>query len=257
MSEPITLFGYATSPYVNKVSTFLNYKGLAHQFTHVRPKTNEAIKFTGQTQVPVLMIGDEWRTDSSPLGHWLDERFPDKPLMPTDPAARETAIRIDDWISDQLIPARFREAVEWDKPLNSTRNGWRLARIVHFGTPLPLAWRVLWPFAVKKAPFIVHMVNALDLSEPIADMRQRMMDELEGHLAGGPYLGGLDAPTIADFSAYSLLITSWLVGMRGSFPWRDMPALKAWMKRVQSHLTGNPIAIDDRFFKRSLEGAWA
>jgi glutathione S-transferase len=251
-SATIKLYGYATSPYVMKVAAYLKYKNLSYTHVHVRPRTNEAIKFTGQRQVPVLEIGDEWRLNSSDLGIWLDELFPDKPLLGKTEGERKKILHIDNWISDMMIPSRFREAVDWTNSFNSIRNGWRLAKIVNFGTPIPFKWRLFWPIGVKSAPFIVDMVNELDRHEPMENMRSRVLDELESHIAGGPFLGGLDAPSLADFSAYPVIISSWLIGMSGDFAWRSRPKILTWIQNVQSHLPANPLPVDDRFIVRAM-----
>ncbi len=77
----IKLYGYSTSPYVRKVGCCLHYKELSFEFVPVNPTDPREIAFTGQTQVPVLKIDDEWRSDSTPLAMWLDELFPEKPLL--------------------------------------------------------------------------------------------------------------------------------------------------------------------------------
>ena len=72
----IRLYGYSTSPFVRKLGCCLYYKQLPFEFVPVDPTNPEQIAFTGQTQVPVLQIDDEWRNDSTPLALWLDELFP-------------------------------------------------------------------------------------------------------------------------------------------------------------------------------------
>ncbi|MGF1604884.1 MAG: glutathione S-transferase family protein [Rhodothalassiaceae bacterium] len=247
---PIRLYGYATSPYVMKVVCYLKFKGLDYQFVPVRPKTNEQIRFTGQKKVPVLQIGEEWRTESSDLGWWLDELAPEPPMDGEDEVDAFKIRDIDAWVSDMLIPSRFREAVDWEDTPTALKTGWRLASIVHAGTPLPLHWRLLWPLAVRQAPFIQEMVNDLSRSEPVATMRRRLMDEFEAHLGEGPYLGARKRPSLADLSAYPVLISGWLMGLGRSFAWLERPAILAWMERVQSHLPANPLACPDRFLVR-------
>ncbi len=246
----IKLYGYATSPYVMKVAVYLHYKGVPFEFVHVRPRTNEAIKFTGQTQVPVLEIDGEWRKDSSPLGHWIDELYPEKPLLPADPSARDTVLAIDDWVSDKLIPARFMEALKWSNPINSIRSGWRLAQIVNGGTPIPALWRWMWPFAISKAPFIVAMQKHFPEDQSIQSIRQEIIDGFLERLADGPYLGGLDTPSLADLSAYPIFISGWRMGLHGAYEWKKQPKILDWMKRVQAHLPDNPLPCDDRFIVR-------
>ena len=246
----ITLFGYATSPYVMKVACYLKFKKLDYDFVHVRPKTNEQIRFTGQTQVPVLKIGEEWRTESSELGWWLDELYPE-PSLDGDNEQDAFVIRdVDEWVSQTLIRSRFREAVDWEDRVAAIRAGWRLAAIVNSGTPIPIHWRLLWPWAVKNAPFIVKMVNELDRSEPMPAMRERVLDEFETHLGKGPYLGGRSKPSLADLSAYPVMISGWLMGVGSNYPWMVRPKILHWMEAVQSHLPDNPLACRDRFITR-------
>lgn len=248
----ITLYGYYTSPYVQKVRCYLDYKQLRYAHVAVRPVSNEEIRFTGQKRVPVLKIDDEWRLESSSIGHWLDERFPDRALLPADADARAHILAIDDWISDIFIPARFREAVDWDRPVNSIRNGWRLAAIVNSATPIPPHWRLLWPFFVRKAPFIVAMMADIDRSEPMPAMRARLAAELSTRLEGGPYLGGQPAPTLADLSVFPILAFSWMAGFAGRPAWRDRDELVDYARRVAGHLPDNPTPAPERFITRRL-----
>jgi glutathione S-transferase len=245
--DEIKLYGYVTSPFVMKVAAFLKYKRLNYIHVHVRPLSNEQIQFTGQTQVPVLEIYGEWRNDSTQLGVWLDELYPEPPLLGRNANDRQKILSIDQWVSNVMIRSQFREAVDWTNSYHSIRNGWRLARMVNFGTPIPWTWQLFWPFGVKRAPFIVDMVNQLDRSEPIGDMQKRILDELELHLAAGSYLSGGSEPSLADLSAYPVIMSGWLTGMRGGFSWRNRPTIMAWLQRVQSHLPDNPLPVDDRF----------
>lgn len=255
---PITLYGYATSPYVIKVACYLKFKRLPYRFQPVNPVKPDVLTFTGQRQVPVLKVGEDWQKESSEIGWWLDEMFPEPPLDGKDEKASFVIRDIDDWISNTLIPCRFREAVDWEDPWISLHNGWRLAEIVDHGTRLPPHVRAIWPFAVKRAPFIQRMVNQLDRSEPVPQMRERVLDELEAHLGKGPYLGTLKRPSLADLSAYAVLMSGWLMGLHGVYDYRRRPKLLDWMKRVQGHLPDNPLACEDRFIRRPFpwtEGA--
>ena len=123
----------------------MKYKKLDFELVGVNPITSAEIAFTGQKRVPVLKIGDEWRLESSELGLWLEELYPAIPIMPADEAARAEVLAVDQWVSESLIPTIFRRAVEWENPIYSIQNGWKLARAVHNASPLPWYARVLWP----------------------------------------------------------------------------------------------------------------
>jgi glutathione S-transferase len=247
--DKITLYGYATSPFVMKVGCYLQYKKLPFEFVPVNPVTPTQIKFTQQRQVPVLKIGDEWRKDSSQLGIWLDEHFPEKSIMGG--AQREEVLAIDDWVSEHLIPARFRAAVQWESTFDAIRNGWTLSTAVNAGTPIPKIVRLLWPFFVRKAGFIVDMVKQLDLNESMPDMRQRLCTEFVTHLADGPFLGGLVQPSLADLSAYPTIVAGHLMGMRGKSAMLEHKAVIDWSRRVQTTLPDNPLLVPDYLLKRA------
>ena len=57
--------------------------------------------------VPVLTIDGQSKADSTPIGLWLDELFPDHPrLLPIDDNERERLLAIDHWVSHRLIPGQ-------------------------------------------------------------------------------------------------------------------------------------------------------
>lgn len=246
----VTLFGYPTSPFVMKVGCYLKYKAIPYDFVPVNPVSPVAIKFTGQRQVPVLKIDDEWRKDSSSLGIWLDEVFPDKPLLGHTPKERDTILHIDNWVSDHLIPARFRAAVEWEKPLQSIKNGWILAKAVNDATRIPPIIRVLWPFLVKRAGFIRDMVARMNLEEPMDQMRERLCHELEQFLLDGPFLGGQSSVSLADLSAYPTVVSAHLMGMHQDSPFYRSAAIVDWCRRVQQALPDNPLLVPDELIVR-------
>jgi glutathione S-transferase len=248
---PIRLFAYPTSPFAQKVGCYLKYKKLDFELVGVNPITAAEIGFTGQRRVPVLMIGDEWRLESSELGLWLEELYPEIPLMPADETARAQVLAVDQWISESLIPTIFRRAIEWENPIYSIRNGWKLARAVHDASPLPWYARVLWPFAVRRAAFIVRMVGELDLTESLADRTARMQSEFAEHLGGGPFFASQSKPTLADLSAYPVVVSGHLMGMKLVRSLTDDPVLASWSRRVQSFLPNNPLLVPDRLLMRA------
>ena len=251
MSE-VTLYGYVTSPFVMKVGCYLKYKRIPFEYVHVSPVSPVQIKFTGQRQVPVLTIDGEWRKDSTPLGIWLDEVFPARPILGESLADTEQILAIDRWVSDQLIRGHFRMAVDWEGTWDALRNGWILARAVHDGTPLPSAVRVLWPFLVRRAGFIVSMVNQLDRSESTADMRTRLCAEFLEHLGDGPFLGQRATVSLADLSAYPIIVSPHLMGLHGESTYLGNRDVLAWCRRVQAHLSSNPLVVPDHLLRRPL-----
>lgn len=254
MTAPITLYGYTTSPFVRKVSSYLYYKDLPFEFVGVSPvEPDKTIGFSGGTQVPVLKIGDEWRTDSSPIGHWLEELFPEKPLLGANADERAIITSIDDWASEQFIPGMiFRGAVDGEKNEAFKKRAWRLAEIVSSGAALPDHIQEAWPDVISTAPFIQRMVNELDRSEPLLAMQQRLIMELAAHLGGGPFLGGLSAPSLADFAIYPQIMFNYQVGLIEDLILLQHPTLGPWLERVAGTLPRNPWCVDESIIVKEL-----
>lgn len=248
----VTLYGYPTSPYVMKVACYLKYKKIPYDYVPVNPVSPVQIKFTGQRQVPVLTIGDEWRKDSTPLGIWLNENFPERNILGDSKADTQHILAIDRWISDHLITSVFRSAVDWESAWDSMRDGWLLARAVNNATPIPAFARVLWPFLVRRAKFIVDMVERLDRTESMSAMRERMRSEFLEHLGDGPFLGGRDTISLADLSAYPTIVSGYLMGMHQDVPFLRDDKVIAWCGRMQAKLPDNPLLVPDKLIEREM-----
>ena len=78
----IELFGFPTSPYVLKVAAYLGFKHLEYEFIGVNPLNYQELSFAKVRQVPVIRSGDEWCFDSDQIALWLEQRFPERPLLP-------------------------------------------------------------------------------------------------------------------------------------------------------------------------------
>lgn len=240
----IKLYGYATSPYVRKTGCFLYYKGV--EFTHVPVNLiapEETIGFTNGTQVPVLEIDGEWKLESSSHAHWLDQLFPEKPLCP--PEHAEKIAQIDEWVSNTFLLNIFRPVIDGEVTLDARFRGWRLAALVSAHTPLPEDVRHMWPEFLLQAPFIQAMAEHMDLSESIEDMQIRVGLELAAHIGDGPYMGGLENPTMLDLAVFPQLVFGFMFGLESRLSAADHPVIKAWLARVAKHLPANPTLAAD------------
>ena len=242
--KPIKLYGYSTSPFVRKTGCFLYYKNLDFEHIPVSPIDPAAtIGFTNQTQVPVLQIGNEWRTESSDHARWLDAEFPDKPLCPSEHKA--TIEEIDAWVSNTFLASIFRFAIDGEMSLQFRFRAWRLAAILSAHTPMSELARHQWPDALKRAPFIQAMAQDMDLSESIPDMQMRIAGELVAHIGDGPYLGGLAQPTMLDLAVFPQLVWGYMFGLEERLSAAAHPVVKAWLRRVAEHLPQNPVLAPD------------
>lgn len=257
----IKLYGYATSPYVRKVGCFLYYKDLDFEFVPVSPMTAaEQLEFVGGTRVPVLTIDGEARRESSELGLWLDEKFPEKPVCP--PEHSEKIAELDKWVSDTFLMSIFRGAIDGTPNLQFRYRFWRLAALVSAHTPLPEQVRHLWPDFVANAPFIKTMGEQMDLTESAEDMTMRIGMELVGHIEArhfgdGPFIGGATDPTMLDLAIFPQLVFGVMFGLEERLSAARHPTIKAWLEAMADRMPDNPTLVADTMMVKPLKTALA
>ena len=240
------------SPFAAKVHCFLAYKQLDFEPYYIHPLRVKQELPLGR-QIPVLTVGTESRADSTPIGLWLDELFPEKRrLLPESGPERERLIEIDTWISSHLIPNSFRSypgaGVDW------ILNGWKLGHVmgktVRGGIALPL--RAAWPFVIVRVGFVKRLVAMADDGFPVRESKFRIYDQFLERLAGGAFLGGRDEPSLPDLAAYPQFALYWAHAFRGADDIAERPELMAWLARMRPYVDREPPLIPARVAKRAL-----
>ncbi len=253
--ERIILYSYALSPFAAKVHCFLGFKGLVFETFYVNPLRVRAELPLGH-QVPVLRIDGELRNDSTPIGLWLEERFPQRaPLLPADPDARRRVREIDDWVSETLIPVVFRIMLAAGEPLRARiRNRRRGARVLHATVPagVPLPLRLLYPLVITRPRFLRRLLAAADPSRPLGALLAAIHADLGRYLGDGPFLAGQPNSTLADLSAYAQLALPYLAGYdHADYFARDAKVLD-WFERVGARLASAPSLLPAALVERPL-----
>jgi RNA polymerase-associated protein len=91
-------FPYSTN--VERVLLALAHKGVAFESVEIDPADRRPVReLSGQDLVPVLVDGDRVIADSTLIMRHLEERFPDPPLFPREPAARAEVDVFIDWFN--------------------------------------------------------------------------------------------------------------------------------------------------------------
>lgn len=250
--EPVTLYTYAMSPYAAKVHCFLLYKRVRFECFYINPLRVKQDLPVGR-QIPVLTIGGESRPDSTPIGLWLDERFPDPPrLLPESEDERGRVLKIDDWITHCLIPGSFRffpgEGVDrW-------LNGWRLSHVMNKTARggLPLLLRAAWPIFIQRVAFVRRLLEVADDGLPLRESKRKLYRRFIAHLDAGPFLAGRSTPSLADLAAYPQFALFYLTAFRGSEDILEYPEIMSWLSRVGRHISGAPPLVPAVVRKRDL-----
>jgi glutathione S-transferase len=98
------IIGSYVSPYVRKVLACLALKGLDYEIDPITPffGGDAFERLSPLRRIPVLIHGDLVLTDSTVICAWLDEEFPDRPLLPASPADRARARWLEEYADTRL-----------------------------------------------------------------------------------------------------------------------------------------------------------
>jgi glutathione S-transferase len=175
------------SPYCWRIKMALAHKGLAVETVPWRFTDREAIAFSGQGRVPVLVDGERTVSDSWAIALYLEEAYPDRPSLFGAPAAMAVTRFLNAWADTVLQAAMIRLIVSdiADIIHEKDRAYFRQSREQRFGMPL-------------------EQVTA-GREDRLKDFRDLLLP-LRHTLSAQPYLAG-EEPAYADYIVF------------GSFQW--------------------------------------
>jgi glutathione S-transferase len=102
--QPLRIIGSFVSPYVRKVLACLELKGMTYEIDPITPffGGDEFGRLSPLRRIPVLIDGDTIISDSTVICAYLDEAWPERPLLPPDPAGRARARWLEEYADTRL-----------------------------------------------------------------------------------------------------------------------------------------------------------
>lgn len=196
-----TLWQIKISHYNEKVRWALDHKRVPHRRVAPWPLFGSlpaALLLTRRPTLPVLRLDGRAIGDSTAIVAALEERYPDPPLYPADPAQRARALELEDFFDEQLAP--YVRRVAWHELAREPR--------AYFETAFPDSSPLLRASFRPGAFAITRLVNArygIDAASA-AEARRGIvaaMERIEAEVGPSGYLVG-DAFSIADLTAAAL-----------------------------------------------------
>ena len=198
------------SPYCWRIRLALAHKGLAAETVPWRFTEKNAIAFSGQGRVPVLVDGARSVHDSWAIAEYLEAGYPDRPSLFGGAAGHGVARFVNQWTNEVLHPAISR-AIVFDLPAiihAKDRDYFRTSREAAYGTTFE--------------------AMAAGREDALAALR-RTLRPLRSTLAAQPFLAG-EAPAYTDhivFGAFQWVrIATAMVMAEGDDP------VAAWCERM-------------------------
>src|SRR3982750_4020936 len=98
------IIGSFVSPYVRKVLACMNLKGVDYEIDPITPfyGNDEFERLSPLRRIPVLVDGDLALSDSSVICAYLDDAYPDRPLLPATPAERARGRWLEEYADTRL-----------------------------------------------------------------------------------------------------------------------------------------------------------
>ena len=196
----LELYQFELSQYSEKVRLILDYKQLEYRKIEVTPGVGqiELMQKSGSRQVPVLKDGSTYVSDSTEIALYLERKYPERPIIPTDPLAKGQCLLIEEW-ADASIGTQGRKALVG--ALNQNQN---------FRTSvLPANTPDIVKTAVGAIPGEILDVLGTGVGfggDAVKDAKKNLTQDLEALcliLQNQPYLTG-DTPTLADLAVAGL-----------------------------------------------------
>ncbi|PSB05244.1 glutathione S-transferase family protein [Merismopedia glauca] len=196
----LELYQFELSQYSEKVRFILDYKGLAYRKIEVTPGVGQLELFllSGQRQVPVLKDGNRVIADSTSIAMYLEENYPEKPIIPLQSTRKALCLMMEEW-ADESIGTKSRKVLfgGLSKDMN-LRNSVLPSNTPDFLknilTNVPRELVDILGFGVGLSP------------EAVKAAEKALKQDLEALcllLKDSPYLTG-DTPTLADLSVAGL-----------------------------------------------------
>ena len=222
----IRLHQFEISPFCDKVRRILHVKGQPYEIREVPlAQALTAVKRVNPAgKLPCLEHDGRFVADSTDIAFYLEEKFPDPPLVPRDPKLRALCHVLEDWADESLY--FYEMYLRFTLPHNARRN-----------VPLLTAHDPGW--MKTAAGFVVpgmmrgvlkrQGLGRKTLPAVVRDV-ERHVNAVAGLLGDGEWLVG-DALSLADLSVFAELAC--IRGSdEGSKVIEGRPAVVAWMARV-------------------------
>jgi glutathione S-transferase len=221
------------NPFSEKVARALALKKVEFDRVIVSGSDEIARYSPEKRTLPVLQIGDEWRAESGVILDWIDERYPEPPLLSSDSKVAEAQRSLAEW-SDSSFAFYWNRWLASQEPLDEAAatpaaDGRFLERMrSSLGRSLSRGARP-------------SRKDALELQ--VIDGIARRLDDLEKLLGERDFFHA-DQPSMADLAVFGMMLLIEHGPIPGS---ADMlaarPTLVAYVRRLEAATGGPYVAV--------------
>lgn len=221
----IKLYQYELSPFCTKVALILNIKNVPYKIVEVPLSKAKTVKqYSTTSKLPIIEHEGIFVDDSTEIAYYLEEKFPEPPLIPQEPKLFAKCHLYEDWADESLN--FYMMKLRW---LPHNKHYW--------ANELAKNDRGLWrwiisKFVAKSTLKILDKQGVGRKSEKAAlkDI-DRHMQAISADLEGKAFLLG-DYLSLADISVFSQV--KWIYqNSEGKAIIDKYPSINEWRERVE------------------------
>jgi glutathione S-transferase len=231
MAGTYRIFGAEMSPYSVKVRSYFRYKAIPHQWIlRNADSQTEYAKYAKIPIIPLVVTPDgAGIQDSTPIIDAMEKLYPEPSIHPDDPVTNFISAVIeefgDEWGNKWMFHYR------WAREVDQISAAGRIARMR--GPKASEAEHAAFAEQVRaRMVDRVWFVGSNAVTAPQIEAGfLAMLDLLERHLAGRPYLFGA-RPAYADFGLWGQIYQMWTDPTAGALIGGGAPNVLDWVHRM-------------------------
>jgi glutathione S-transferase len=225
----VTLHQFEISPFCDKLRRLLNYKGIAFDVRDYPLAGGKRIKqFNPTGKLPALEHNGKFINDSTDIAYYLEQQFPQHPLVPTDPKQKALMHVLEDWSDESLY---FYEMTMRFVKSSATRTN--LGKMLAFDKGFS-RW-----YLEKILPTKMGVAMICNMQGTGRKSMTQLKTDIGRHvqavadlLGAGEWLLG-DSLTLADLSVHSMFFCM-LDAPEAKAIIDAQPSVVAWMQRIRA-----------------------
>ena len=212
MSEKIKVFGAPASPYTQKMISILRYRHIAYEFfmgdVPGRLSKLESIEPPNPILLPTLLLKDDSgelkaTTDTTPIIKRFENEYPDRKLLPEDPALSFINYLLEDFGDEWVTKYMFHYRWYFDEDANNASS---VLPLTDLAVNMPTdTLKEVKKYIYDRQHGRLWVVGSNDTTAALIDSSyKRFVKLMDNHLSVSKFLFG-EKPSSADFAIYGQL----------------------------------------------------
>jgi glutathione S-transferase len=225
------IYGSEYSPFSVKVRSYFRYKNIPHEW---RPRTRDTLaEFQKYAKLPLIPLvlgpGEEVIQDSTPIMEKMEERFPEKPIVPSSPELAFLSYLLEDYGDEWVNKPMFHYRWWRDADQQAVSKG--LARASMPNADAHSQEEAAAQILKRMVPRLRFVGSNEGTKDTIEASLDNLLELLDAHLKGRAYiLGG--KPSFADFGLWGQIYSCMLQPTTEKLIHTNFPDLVQWIDHM-------------------------